>query len=336
MKTVGAATGILLAWALALPASGQQAPPEVAASAVQVNRDRVVVTGMVPAPDVGPGAPLYKAEDVARIEDAARTTVQKSTNDYHRCNNVHDGRQSARAYVNAGNTPFPTLPALLAVEVQAGDKVVAASSKAASLTKAAEDVRRAAAAGKADKKAVEAAELKRQDAVNKMDRARLELLEAQAMLADFQQATLSNHPPDWGELRLKAGQRRLANVGLGVATPGKPEGLSIGGVRAVEKADDKGGFVEVYGVIRNSGSRAADVPNLSGSLIDGRGWVVASMSVVPDRRETIPAGGEHPFGFVMRPAPGELQKAIVTFANPNVPPARLGIGVTCIIAPESH
>ena len=304
-----------VAFAQQSPAQTQQAPIDTG--------ERVVVTGMVPIPDVGEGAPLFTSLDVEQIEAAVRTIETDARRDMRRCNKPAFG---ARQIVDC--KPTGSLNELLACEIEHSNKAANLAFKAARVTATAEDSRRAAARGEADMKAVEDTELARQEAVRNMQNARQQLLETRARLADMLDAKMSGaqgRDPDHEEA-----QRRKAGWELGIAKPDVPEGLSIQKVQVIERKDKKGAFVLVQGEIHNSNTSAISVPGLSATLLDENGFPLQTQAVSPTTKRKIPAGKSHAFGFEIRPAPQMLKTAIVTFVSSAEPPPRINVtGVIC-------
>ena len=301
------------------PQSTQQAP---------VNReDRVVITGMVPVPDVGEGAPLFTTLDIKDIEEKARDVAIDSASDYMTCS---PGRRVIAPMTCKPNGAI-TITDLLACEVEYGNKAANLAFMAAKVTAAAEDSRRAAARGEVSVRVVEETELARQEAVNKMNEARQKLLEVQARMADFQNmAMMRGHFPDTAQLDAMEMNRKEAGWGLGIAQPDVPEGLSITNIRAVQSKDKKGDFVVVQGEIRNGNAKSAKIPNLSTTLVDDKGWPLATTSVSPSKKGSIPAGKSYPFAFEVRPAPQMMRNAVVSFAPKRIPPPRIHMnGLLC-------
>lgn len=313
---------ILALAALAGPALAQKLPDRLPSVPIE-GRDVVVITGIVPVPNVGEGAPLFTLNDVEAIAKTARDASAQAQHDMRRC----AGAAAARTYYARG---APTLVNLLAEEQERADRASNLAPQAVAATQAAEDARRGAAAGKVSQAEVEATELKRQDAVNKLETARQKLREAQAMTADYQKLSLSGVKDiDWGLLDTYALNRTRAGWGFGLAKVVTPEGLQLVGVNAEKRQDKHGAYVAMFGKIQNNGAKPMRVPDLTGSVLDVSGWALATTTVSPDARKQIPPGGVYPFGFELRPAPDGLQKAVVTFKSEEAPPTRLGVGQFC-------
>jgi hypothetical protein len=286
---------------------------------VQALGERVVVTGMVPIPDVGEGAPRFTSKDVKAIEEAARDVATDSRQDIQRCK--PSGQPAASC------NPAGGLQQVLACEAEYATEAANLAGKASSASAAAEDVRRAAAAGQADMKAVEAAELVRQEAVNKMQKARQKLIETQARLADLQVNAMGFFHKDLNALEMK---RKKAGWGLGIAKPDVPEGLSLTNIKVTQYEDKKGEFARIQGEIRNGGDKPARIPGLAATLVDEKGFSLNTTSVSPAKGGTISPGKAKPFSFDMRPAPALTKTAIVTFASNATPEPRLRMnGLIC-------
>jgi hypothetical protein len=299
----------------AAAAGAQQAPQQTPVD----GGERVIVYGMVPIPDVGEGAPRFTSKDVEVIEKAARDVVTDSSRDMRIC------QVPAGTFCKLDGRPQE----LLACEVEYGAKAANLAGMAVSASAAAEAVRRAAAKGEADMKAVEEAELVRQEAVNKMQEARQKLLEIRARMGDIQKNAMGFRGWDANHQEMK---RRKAGWGLGVAVPDVPEGLSIINVKVTQLADTKGkgDFARVQGDIRNSGAKSAKIPGLAATLIDEKGFPLNTTSVSPSNKGSIPAGKTRPFQFDMRPAPELTKTAIVTFAPEGAPEPRIRMnGILC-------
>ncbi len=307
-------TGLLAAGVIACASAiAQQIEPS--------SRDRVVVVGTVPIPDVGEGAPIFTSIDVETIEHAARKTATDARRDFQRCR----GERDPVLAVCFPNTDSG-LRDMLACEFEYATKAANLANIAAEATRAAEDVRSAAAAGKADTSAVEATELVRQDAVNRMRAAQLKLLEQQGVIGDYQKAALSQGRQSSLALAV---ERKRAGKGVGAGMPDKPAGLSITNVTALIRIDKKGEFVLVQGRIQNSGPNGANVPDLTATLIDERGYPLISTTVSPKPKRSIAATSTQDFAFEVRPAFQATNRAIVTFASKLTPAPRLGVGLFC-------
>ena len=312
------------------------APQSQAATQPEQKTDRVVITAMVPVPNVGEGAPYRTLDDIMRMKDEATGQRGESIRDiqqYRRCRQQQSDFSQRRL-----SDAFPSLEGLLEKEIDLAFRVSALAGKAEAATRAAEDSRRRAADGEADVKTVEAAELARQDAINKLDEARLKYREAGAAIADFQELQRRGRPASangqftddndaiaWTDLDIRAAQRREAGWWDGIPAPDIPKGLAIAGIEARQFTDRKGVFIEVTGEIRNSGAKAASVPDLVVSALDGRGWVVEATPLSAPPSVKIPAGGSKPFAYQMRPPPAPGSKIAVSFGSKIAPPSRLAV-----------
>jgi hypothetical protein len=298
--------------------------------------DRVTITAMVPIPNVGKGAPYRATEDLSRMKGEGtgqRTESIREIQQFRQCRQQQSDFAARRlAYV------LPSMEGLLEREVDASFRFATLAGKAEEATRAAEDVRRLAADGQADMKAVEAAELKRQDSVNELEDARIKFREAGAAIADFQELERSGKPASvngqfiddddaiaWGDIDLRASLRRKAGWWDGIPAPDIPKDLAIADIEAHQLNDTKGAFVQVTGEIRNSGAKAANVPDLIVSVIDKRGWVIEAMPLSAPSSVKVPAGGKRPFAYEMRPVPAASSKITVSFGSKVAPPPRLPV-----------
>ncbi|HVY89370.1 MAG TPA: hypothetical protein VG942_10910 [Hyphomonadaceae bacterium] len=338
------------ALSLGLAASAQQGLDQTTQRSADLNdRDKVVITGMVPIPDVGPGAPRFTSDEVKALEDAASKSLADASSDMAKC-----GGDPFRAMMAC--KPGGGASGILACEVEAADKAENMAGKAAKATRAAEDVRRRAAAGKATSKEVEDAELARQVAVNKMEKARQKFLEQQAQVADMQDYAIRHGvqlttpiplDPDQArrdgekirrintdlaaELMAKSLKREKAGWGLGVARPSTPPGISLEGIEVRRLEDANGDYIQVAGAMKNANNDAvSELPGLSVTLIDVKGFPLNTITVFADGEGGIPAGQSRPFQLAVRPAPVETQRAIVSFASAATPPPRIHMnGLIC-------
>jgi hypothetical protein len=324
----------------AATAAAQQAPPpadpEFRPTQMRLpefdSGERVIVYGMVPVPDVGEGAPLFTAEDLGKMESETRRVAAETRSDVRKC-----GGSPTGIVFQPGQRP--TLPNLLAQEFEAANRVANAAGKAQQVTERAEQARREAASGSVGMDVVIELELERQTAVNKLQEARAELVEAQAMIGDFQdmslgQATRAGFGVDWGDLDMRALNRRKEGVGLGLAQPEIPQGLDIQKVAASQHKDKKGrDMVLVRGEIVNNNKGSKTIPDISVVLVDDRGWVLATSTVSPPPfQKGIGGGKTKPFQVEVRPAPEALKTAVVTFAAKHAAEPRMGVSYFCGLA----
>ena len=310
MRRVVAALIVVLS---AAAANAQQTP-------VESERERVVITGMVPIPDVGEGAPRFTSKDVEVIEEAARDVAADAQRDMRRCR-IQDMTTTTFC------KPSGSLQEVIACEIEYATQAANLAGKAADATAAAEDARRAAAAGSLDMKSVEAAELVRQEAVNKMQQARQKLIEAQARMADLQKRQMGFQGWDADHQEMK---RKQAGWGLGIAKPDVPDGLSLINIKVNQYEDKKGEFARIQGEIRNSGDKPVKIPGLAATLLDEKGFPLNTTTVLPANGRRIAPGKASPFSFDMRPVPALTSAAFVTFASDAAPPPRIRMnGALC-------
>lgn len=298
-------------------ANPSAAPPSPAA---QSSPDRVVITGMVPIPDVGPGAPRYTSADIAKIEQQSLDTAFQAYLDYERCSGIPKGYPQPPC--NESALYFGEIVGIAACERDYANMAANMAGKAATVTGEAEAVRREAAAGRASASDVEAAELKRQDAVSKMQKAREKLDDARAAMGIAQEMALSGPQVGldfYGEVRSR---KKFQN------RPGVFPGVRIEGVRTVLQRDKKESVL-IQGTIRNTTAKTVEVPGLVAMLFDERDWVVARKSVTPDKKFVVAGNSSKPFGLQIEFAPQAMKRAIVAFAHESEPPPRIGVGAVC-------
>lgn len=311
------------------------AKPSPQPSSVAVaGRERVTVTGMVPIPDVGPGAPRYTSKDIEEIKQQSLTLAFRAESDAKRCANDRLKRQPCV------EGQSPSFVGNIACEDEYATRAANLADKAAAATQAAEDVRREAAAGRASARDVEAAELKRQDAVNKMQTMRGKVDDVRAETAVAQEKMLSAGLWQSGERLSGADLQRAEDIMMSVWAEapkrreakgkfGPSRGLRIEGVRIAVQDDKTKPTVLVQGRIRNTGEESVEVPGLVAMLLDERDWVVARQSVTPNKDFVVDGKSSKPFGLEMKFAPQAAKRAMVAFAHEMEPPARLSVAAFC-------
>lgn len=308
---------LLTSWLVFLTtaAASAQSPPESAAAI-----DRVEVVGIAPVPDVGEGAPLFTTNDVKAIEQEAQKVATNARADVRQCR-PHDRSHQACDLDS-------DLSGLLACEAEYADRTANLASKAARATEAAESSRVAAARGELNMSAVEAAELVRQEAVQKMQAMREKLLEAQAIIGAYQDAA-SGQGGGLSPMQV-AVQRRMGNVGLGLATPASYDNLAIRNVSAREVTDRKGArIILLRAELVNSGPKAENIPPMQATLLDEKGWVLANTTLSATGKKQVAAGEAKAFQMEIKAAPEQVYRAVVTFASSNAPKPRLSVGRFC-------
>ncbi len=288
---------------LTFSAAAQQAPVP---SVQQEKPDVVVITGMIPPPDVGQGAPYHSPQEIKLIATAAQRDAVTATIDGRTAgrsaackDSVQDistsARMSAMAALDRTPTNLPRLQGLYRDEKSRATRVSQLAGKALVATDAAEDSRRAAAQGANNKATVEKLEIARQKAVNALEKERLKLMETQAAIADYGDLRMrgGSQTISWVELDIKAMQRRKAGWGLGVPKETKIKDIDVANLQAAERQDDRGFFLQITGVVTNTGDKAAPVPEFIVSIIDRRGFplrnVMGSMPSslrIPRRRRS--------------------------------------------------
>ncbi|HVY88915.1 MAG TPA: hypothetical protein VG942_08610, partial [Hyphomonadaceae bacterium] len=313
----------------AIPADSQSAAPQLPEP--PSGRDRVVITGMVPIPNVGAGAPYHSPEELAALsektqKDILHTDAVDMRTRMCRLNLKPPGRLSMN---------YPSLEALMDAELATGRRLATEADRARLATEAAEASRRAAADGKEDAKSVEQAELARQAAVNKAEEARVKYLEAGAAIADLQdferqgytiadlnqEAAPSGKVLTWGDLDVRADRRRKAGYWQGVPVPDPAPGLHIEQVEARQTDGKHGPVVEITGLLRNDRNGTLSVPGLTIVAIDKQGQILAA-TAIDASGSSVPAQSSRAFAYELTPAPQAIARVSVTFASSLAPPPR--------------
>jgi hypothetical protein len=287
----------------------QQVPstPPLAEVTLAPPPDRIIVTGMSPIPNVGPGAPRFTSDDLKQLSAEAEKQQKKSIRDLRSCD------RSAAVFkpFEPGN---PSMPNLLSGEREASRLVGHKAEQAEAVTLLAEASRRDAAVGKVGMDVVEARELERQKAVDELQKARAMLAEMQAMIGQYQHLREMRRPSiEWIDLQVGSMARRRDNVGIGIATPDRTTPLKVANISAQQHANKKGkDVVLVRGDIVNPG-KAVDIPDLSVALIDEQGWVLVTRTVSPSRKR-MSAGATMAFAIDDLPVMESTLRAVVTIA----------------------
>lgn len=276
--------------------------------------DIVVRTPEVAVPTVGEGAPLYTVEELEGIQTQARREAQSSYREALDCDE--------RAGINEGN---------YLREYQSAAATRDTAEQAMAATRQAQDVRRAAAAGRATPQEVEAAELARQTAVNRVVAARTAFADAQATTARLQKLRRDNPEMPAEDFKLMARseiaaglQERAFSAGQRTRPiPPQFATLALENITVGNHEDDKGAALMVSGTIRNKGQRRVPTPPLEITAVDSFG--------IPLKREVADARGSGPldpgeiqrFAYPLRPPPGNAAKVVVSFGSDEFEPWRM-------------
>lgn len=325
-----AAAAALLAAQPALTQPPAEADPDSVAEA-GVAEDRVVVTGMVPAPRVGEGAPIYTTLELEKMEADARRETTKDRAESRRC--------------QAADVPNPhadlTLEGRFFLEAQLGQRVVTLTDRATTVTRAAEAARRAAANGSGTMEAVVSTELERQVAVRKLEAARRELLEEQSVTADLMWL-MSRGLADidlQSELMRRRVKREKAGGVSGVRPAPEFADLKVVGVVVEQKTDRKGvTTLHVSGQIVNTRDKDIPIPPLTIMAVDEQGWPLMNRIADPQSRQRIPAGAAMGFTYELKPKPAMARTVAVTFASKSKSTMQLPAGLfeVCRVSKESN
>jgi hypothetical protein len=283
---------------------------------------------MVPIPDVGEGAPYLTPKELDSIASEAGRNFTEATSNAVRCADNKAGMGSQHIPIYRA-----TLERVFRSEMEAANRVQSAARRAADATSAAEKARLDAAQGQADAKAVEAAELERQAAVNKLTEAREKLADARdytataqdlylkaAMAGDAKQARLESQIT-WGELDFQAIQRRNA------AQKVDPDfaRLVLTDIVTERKADRRGEYFHITGVIRNNRAETATIPALRVAALDIGGWTLAAETARQSAGRRLKPNQSIAFTYDLRPAPQATEFVLVVFATDALPPPRLQV-----------
>lgn len=285
-------------------------------------------------PKVGVGAPQFTASEITAIQEQARRTVSEATNAVNKC------------FRQALNLIRPTtirgmLGQAFAEEREAALKVQALSVEARKATEAAQAVRREVLTGRPSASSVIDTELARQKAVNALVAARNDLDDASAAIPVLQKliTQLDSPLPNERGWERNSVDKILPQVMTFKAmrasrrlrpTPVVFADLAIRDVVVRESEDGKGAFLAVSGKVLNKRSRAAPVPSLEITQLDGFGFALETVIADPARRQIAP-GEAVSFGYEFRPKANRAERVQVTFsAAEPLPPRR---SATAPIAP---
>lgn len=352
--------------ALALSAFGQQSPPPPIPSptpapasetptapaaaatpstpAPASQTDRVTVTGRIPVPKVGEGAPYHSAEDLNVLSERAQEAAAEMDRDVAVASDsptcadpMRPSFRNPPRSAQTRNAGGPFLQELLEASKEAAMKVSALAGKAAEATRKADDSRALAASGDLDMASVEKIELERQEAVTKLEAARQKSMEADASVADFEQAMWSNGgEAGWADVMAGAVQRTKEGWGVGLPRTKPPKNLEIGAAQVGEMKDPNGRFVRVLGLIRNTGDKPISMPALVISLLDERGKVLRNTNTSANEDAKIPAGSTTVFRYDIRPSLEHVEGVAINFASQFEPEGFLPVRLLCPANPPSQ
>ncbi|HEV7691101.1 MAG TPA: hypothetical protein VGO52_09775 [Hyphomonadaceae bacterium] len=345
----GAAAGLLSLGALA-----QQAPPSPTQPAGQPTAgqtplseqaaspgNRVRVTGMIPPPDVGNGAPYHSPEEITEIASTAQRDAVAANSDSRtagRSDACRDSTQDMNTTAYTGDPIASRIPGntlrlqgLYRNEKSQATRVSQLAGKALEATNKAEDARRDAADGRYDKARVDKTEIARQKAVNDLEKARLKLMETQASIADYGDLVMrrGSERVDWIDLDEKAIARRQAGWGLGAPKTTKVGGLRVGNMKSGEFQDDNGFYILISGVVANMGTKDETVPEFIVTILDSKGFPLRNMLGSPQRGTRLQPQAQLPFRFVLRPSPEHIGSITVNFASGKEPPLETPVSLLC-------
>ncbi|MEP7210905.1 MAG: hypothetical protein ABI740_08720 [Alphaproteobacteria bacterium] len=319
------------------------APTPAPAAPPPAPTDRIVITGMIPVPVVGAGAPYHSVTELGQMSAVAKQEYSQATHDVRlasesdACRDPKDINVMARPKAPTPDTigqhkpgAPPTLQALYVDVKQSSVRVAQLAGKAAEATRKADDSRRAAAAGSLDMKTVEKIELDRQAAVKRLEQERLRLMEAEAAIADYGDLLIHGQRYiDWLDIDTRAGQRKKAGWGLGLPRTVTVKDLTVSGLKASEMQDDAGFYLRVFGQVNNSGGTPTTLPNLLVSVLDERGLVLSTSLAQTGGRRRVPPHGALPFQYDVRPSPEHVGRLVVNFSSGAEPPPELPASLIC-------
>jgi hypothetical protein len=333
---------------LPLCALAQQAPAAAQPPATQTPLseqaaspgNRVRVTGMIPPPDVGKGAPYHSPEEITEIASTAKRDANAANSHSRTAGRSDACRDSVPDMNTPGNIDpiasriprnTPRLQGLYRDEKTQATRVSQLAAKALDATNKAEDARRDAADGNYDKARVDKTEIARQKAVNELEKARLKLMETQASIADYGDIARHNggQEVEWMDLDGKAVQRRKAGWGLGIPKTTKVGGLRVGNMTSGEFQDDNGFYILISGVVANMGTKDEKVPEFVVTIIDNKGFPLRNMLGSPQRGTRLQPQAQLPFRFVLRPSPEHIGSITVNFASGKEPPPETPVALLC-------
>ena len=272
----------------------QDAPPD-SPSVVPL-----VVTGVVPIPDIGQGAPQFSADELTVRRDVAR----KEARAFSDCQRKADG-VIPRVLFN-----------VLAKDARERERLLV---KAQAATLAAETVRTEAAKGLRTQAEVETAELARQAAVNAfVNQPKATSADADAM--DLRASRPGRNPSMAplvdGLARVVDERLKLYQDARGTsAAPSYYADLRIQGVTLSQDEDEAGGFFLIKGEVVNPRRSTIPMPPLSFLVFDKHGLELDRHSTWPERTARIGPGASRPFQFAIRPSLRYATTVRVTFNN---------------------
>jgi hypothetical protein len=347
-RTVSLGLAAALASALTVSALAQQAPqtppsqtPSQTPLADQAASpgNRVRVTGMIPPPDVGAGAPYHSPEEISEIASTASRAAISANADSRTAGRSDACRDSIPDMNTPGNIDplarvamnTPRLQGLYRDERTQATRVATLAAKALDATNQAEDARRDAADGNYDKARVEKTEITRQKAINDLEKARLKLMEAQAAIADYGYISRNNGRQEvtWMEIEQKDLERHRAGWGLGAPKMAKVGGLKVADMKSGEFQDDHGFYILISGVVVNTGAKAETVPEFVVTILDAKGFPLRNVLGSPGSGLRLKPEEQLPFRYVLRPSPEHIGRITINFASGKEPPPETPVSLLC-------
>ncbi len=272
----------------------------------------LVVSAMVPVPNVGAGAPYFTLDelDATHQQAAAVERIDRRGLEDIRCpkflcstpkKEIFSGDFGLEALCDTAQTDQLTLVRL--------------TEAATVATQAALDTRIAAARGEGSSDDVVRTELARQAAINAYVAARAAAQEAENRVSDYKDlpATMLGMSPIIlnSEVERRSAERK-ANGGF-LSASGNA-GLTVTNLVARQLQGSGEPALSITGKINNSRKKPAPIPALSVSVLDRAGFPLKTQDFQADARKVIPAGGSIPFAFQMKPIPDHSEGLAVTLA----------------------
>jgi len=250
--------------------------------------DRVLVTGVAPAPDVGEGAAYFLPGDLASIGEAAARSAGRARARLSRCRDAFPDATDPASRIAAYELTLEKLSReelaqarLLTERV----RLAQAATEDALAARAAPSDRRSAAE-------IEASELRRQAAVNALMEAEADLALSRELVFAAVEALRRNPSARPTRAALEESARQRAD--LSRMRPEAAAVLGLSGLR-VEARGPGARDVAVSGVVTNSGAAALPMPNLMLTAVDERGFALRTEIVEPARALGVLPGRPQPF-----------------------------------------
>jgi hypothetical protein len=273
--------------------------------------DRVVVTGMVPVPNVGEGAPYYVTQEITRVQADTRLNNNRTKKDAEGC------EASARF-------DDLSMKELLTEEIDYANDVLMTASRAVIATEAAERARTIPTEGEVDQQEVIRTELERQKAVNKYDDARLDLMNARAAVADYQELARGGAHVSRAQLMVRQSKRMKAGWGVNTLARTSSREAKLESVSSIcQKKKDGDCGALVRGTIRNTSDKPIRIPKLTMTILDERGLYLTSLPADSGSKREIPPGQAIAFQYELDDLPEKGVGLFVGIASEIDPPPRL-------------